>query len=246
MRKSVGVLIVALMSIAIVSSVWAADYKEAPEMAELVAAGKLPPVAERLPENPFVVGPGVEVRAEDLDWEVGKYGGVLTSVTANPELDWTLRDAAMEGFLSSPAHTTTNIKPSLAESFTVNDDATEFVITLRKGTKWSDGTPVTTEDVRFAYEDVMLNEELTPTIPATYRAGGRPGAEPMKLEIVDEYTFKMTFAAPYGRFLRFLGVGQVWGGQYTDLLKPSHYLKKYHTSNILRLQTWRPLSRMLA
>ncbi len=228
MRKSVGILTIAFMSLVMVTSVWAGQYKEAPEMAKLVAEGKLPPVEERLPENPFVVGPGVEVRAEDLDWEVGKYGGVLTSVTANPELDWNLRDAAMEGFLTSPAHTTANIKPSLAESFSVNDDATEFVITLRKGLKWSDGVPVTTEDVRFAYEDVMLNEELTPTISATYRSGGRPGAEPMKLEIVDDYTFKITFAAPYGRFLRFLGVGQVWGGQYTDLLKPSHYLKKYH------------------
>lgn len=227
MKKTLFILTGLLMSLALVTSAWA-EYNEAPELAKLVAEGKLPPVEERLPENPFVVGPGVEVRAEDLDWEVGKYGGVLTSVTANPELDWNLRDAAMEGFLSSPAHTTTNIKPSLAESFSVNDDATEFVITLRKGTKWSDGTPVTTEDVRFAYEDVMLNEELMTTVLSIYRAGGRPGAEPMTLEIVDDYTFKMTFAAPYGRFLRFLGVGQVWGGQYTDLLKPSHFLKKYH------------------
>jgi peptide/nickel transport system substrate-binding protein len=229
MRKSVSLLIVALMSIAMVSSVWAADYKEAPELAELVAAGKLPPVEERLPETPFVVGPGVEVLAEDLDWEVGKYGGVLTSVTANPELDWTLRDAAMENFIATPAHTTAGpIQPRVAEKFSMNEDATEFVFTLRKGLKWSDGVPVTTEDVRFAVEDVMMNEELTPTVPSAYRAGGRPGAEPLTLEIVDEYTFKVKFASPYGRFLTYMGLGHLWGS-YDELMKPKHYLEKYHT-----------------
>jgi hypothetical protein len=35
------------------------EYTEAPMLADKVAAGELPPVAERLPESPFVVGPGV-------------------------------------------------------------------------------------------------------------------------------------------------------------------------------------------
>ena len=72
MKKTLFIL---MLSLLMVTPVFAVEYKEAPEMAELAAAGKLPPVAERLPETPFVVGPGVEVRAEDLGWEVGKDAG---------------------------------------------------------------------------------------------------------------------------------------------------------------------------
>src|SRR5437899_12828882 len=42
-------------------------YHEAAELADLVKAGKLPPVAERLPENPLVV---------DTVESIGQYGGV--------------------------------------------------------------------------------------------------------------------------------------------------------------------------
>ena len=206
----------------------AGKYKEAPMLEALVKAGKLPAVQNRLPEKPFVTGQGVLVRSEDLKVEVGKYGGgVLRSITSNPELDWNLRDAAMENFLTSPAHTTGPIQGNVAESYTVNADNTVFTFTLRKGLKWSDGVPVTTEDVRFAWEDVLLNKAITPALSAAYRAGGKPGAEPMKLEIVDQYTFKITFTVSYGRFFRQMGVGQLWGG-YNDLLKPSHYLKPFH------------------
>ena len=49
-------------------------YSEAPSLAAMVAAGKLPPVEERLPLEPFVVGPGVRIVEEDLpDWEPGVY-----------------------------------------------------------------------------------------------------------------------------------------------------------------------------
>ena len=44
-----------------------AGYKEAPMLTELVESGELPPVEERLPENPLVI-PVTE--------NVGKYGGV--------------------------------------------------------------------------------------------------------------------------------------------------------------------------
>ncbi|MGQ9632397.1 MAG: ABC transporter substrate-binding protein [bacterium] len=230
MKRKVFVLMVVVLScLSATLGAAAGKYNEAPMLKELVAAGKLPPVEKRLPEEPFVVGPGVLVRAEDLpNWEVGKYGGVFRSVTDKPELDWNLRDAAMENFLCSPAHTTGPARGNIAKDFKVSEDNRVFTLTLRKGLKWSDGTPVTTEDVRFAYEDVLLNKDLTPVISSSYRSGGRPDGTPLKLEIVDEYTFRITFDEPYGRFLRVLGVGQLWGG-YNDLLKPSHYLKPFHT-----------------
>jgi len=203
-------------------------FNEAPMLAELVKQGKLPPVEERLPEEPFVVGPGVLVHKDDLpNWEVGKYGGVLRSVCLNSNLDWNLRDACMENFLCTPAHYTKPLMGNVAAEFRVSPDSKIFTIRLRKGLKWSDGQPVTTEDVRFAYEDVLLNKDITPIFPADYRSQGDPAGKPMKLKIVDKYTFRIEFDKPYGRFLRVIGLGSLWGG-YNVLLKPSHYLKQFH------------------
>lgn len=72
---------------------------------------------------------------------------------------------------------------------------------MRKGLKWSDGQPVTTEDVRFTVEDVLNNAELTPIFPVWMRSGGLADGAPMKLEVVDEYTFKLSFDRPYGGIL---------------------------------------------
>ncbi len=203
-------------------------FNEAPMLAELVKQGKLPPVEQRLPEEPFVVGPGVLVHKDDLpNWEVGKYGGVLRSVCLNPNLDWNLRDACMENFLCTPAHYTKPLMGNIVAEFRVSPDNKIFTLRLRKGLKWSDGQPVTTEDVRFAYEDVLLNKDITPIFPADYRSAGDPAGTPMKLKIVDKYTFRVEFDKPYGRFLRVIGLGSLWGG-YNVLLKPSHYLKQFH------------------
>jgi len=204
-------------------------YKEAPMLAELVKQGKLPPVEQRLPEEPFVVGPGVLVDKNDLpNWEVGQYGGVFRSVCLNPDLDWNLRDAVMENLLCTPAFKTKPLMGNIAAEFKVSADNKIFTIRLRKGLKWSDGVPVTTDDVRFAYEDVLLNKDITPIFPSDYRGAGDPGGTPMKLKIVDKYTFRITFDKPYGRFLVVLGLGSRWA-TYHALLKPSHYLKQFHT-----------------
>jgi peptide/nickel transport system substrate-binding protein len=109
---------------------------------------------------------------------------------------------------------------------------------MREGLRWSDGEPVTTEDVRFVYEDIYLNEDITPAFPARYRAAGRPDGEPMTLDIIDDYTFRVSFAEPYGGFLRELTI-KGWQG-YTELLRPAHHLKQYHT-NYTPIEDLQPL-----
>ena len=202
-------------------------YKEAPMLSELVKQGKLPPVEERLPEKPFVVGPGILIPKKDLpDWRVGKYGGTLRNV--HTVADWAPDVFCMnnEPLLIAPGIGTSGIRGNIVESFEVRDNNKTFIFKLRKGLKWSDGHPVTTEDIRFTYEDVLLNEKLNPRLPAKFRVGKDPKGEPMKLEIIDEFTFKITFPKPNGGFLRILTI-ENWAG-YTDLLKPSYYLKQFH------------------
>jgi len=202
-------------------------YKEAPMLAELVKAGKLPPVEERLPKNPFVVGPGVLVTKKDLpDWKVGKYGGTLRILHFMGEWDADVFCALREPLLSAPGIGTAGVRGNIVDKFDVSKDNKVFTFHLREGLKWSDGEPVTTEDISFTYEDVLLNEKLTPIFPARFRVGNSPNGEPMKLEVLDKYTFRITFPKPYGGFLRILTI-EGWS-VYSDLLKPAHYLKQFH------------------
>lgn len=97
---------------------------------------------------------------------------------------------------------------------------------MREGLKWSDGEPVTTDDVEFAYKDVLLNEKLTPVFPDWLRSGSRSSGDKLNLEILDDFSFRVTFTKTYGRFPVQPALTS-WRG-YTDLLKPKHVLTKYH------------------
>jgi peptide/nickel transport system substrate-binding protein len=86
--------------------------------------------------------------------------------------------------------------------------------------KWSDGEPFTTEDVRFWYDDVQMNKELTPAHSSLLS----PGGEFVKLEILDETRFKLTFAVPYPPIMNLFAVGSF------EPYMPRHYLEQYHAT----------------
>ena len=135
------------------ASVLAADYKQAPMLDEQVKAGKLPPVAERLPEHPYV---------ETMIDGVGKYGGTLrTTILANGDQYNLTRTIANELLVRWDPQWK-KIMPSLAEEYKASDDATTYTFKLRKGLKWSDGKPFTADDILFWYEDVFMNNALSP------------------------------------------------------------------------------------
>lgn len=122
-------------------------------LAAKVEAGELPPVAERLPRNPVLVDP-VE--------RLGRYGGTWRmSMRGNTDRSLVYRTIGYEHLLrGDPAWT--RVVPNVAQSLSVNDDATEVTFGLRQGMRWSDGHPFTADDIMFWYEDVLKNPELTP------------------------------------------------------------------------------------
>ena len=127
---------------------------ESPMLKKMVDEGKLPPLEERLPENPLVENPVSEV---------GKYGGKLVLGTAFFLDDERLPSRVdRNGFFqfSYPFPAQGPIKPNLAESWKWNDDGTKLTINLRKGIKWSDGAPFTTDDVIFFMEDIVNDEKV--------------------------------------------------------------------------------------
>jgi peptide/nickel transport system substrate-binding protein len=82
--------------------------------------------------------------------------------------------------------------------------------------------------VRFVFEDILKNKDLTPTFPARWKVGASPdGAEPT-IKIVDDYTFEMSYPEPYGGILRQFTI-ESWVG-YTEWLLPAHFMKQFHKS----------------
>jgi ABC-type transport system substrate-binding protein len=72
-----------------------------------------------------------------------------------------------EGLLAIDPHY--KLQPKLAESYQVSADATTFTFKLRKGLKWSDGTPFTSKDVLFTYQQ-LANPKTTSATAGTYTA----------------------------------------------------------------------------
>ena len=195
----------AMLMLGLAGGAEAVTYGESPALAELVKAGKLPPVAQRLPTEPEVVTP--------LEG-VGKYGGrIRFGLRGSSDYNNTLRMVGPQGLVRwNPDYTV--IIPNVAKSWDVNDNATVFTFHLRPGMKWSDGTPFTADDIMFNMQDMVLAGTLAPTAPR-YMAGGQP----VKVEKVDDVTVRFTFAAPYGDFLAELASPL---GQH-----PVFYQKKY-------------------
>ncbi len=185
------------------------EFNEAPMLAKLVEQGKLPPVEERLPKNPLVVTPYEEV---------GQYGGTWRRAWTGLADQWGPNKICHEHMLMFDQNGTT-VLPGVAESWEVSEDAKVYTFTIREGIKWSDGVPLTTDDVMFWYEDVIMNEELTPTVPTWLCAGGKP----CEVEKVDTYTFKVKFAQPKPLFP--IEICKLGG--YAFFL-PKHYGKQFH------------------
>ena len=224
-------LIVVLLSTAVcllaVTSALAVKYNEAPMLRTMVAAGELPPVEERLPEEPCVYSAEWNTYPKgNVDFEIGRYGGTLRTLRFSP--DWACDVFCLnnESLLGTPGIEPIDVRGSVLKDFEMSKDKKTFTFHMRKGLKWSDDVPVTTKDVLFVYEDFLLNKEITPVFPQYMKAANKVDGEPMKLKVIDDYTFQISFTKPYAAFPSWLSI-IAWKG-YTDLLKPKHYLKQFH------------------
>ena len=188
------------------------QFHQAPMFDALVSEGKLPPVEERLPENPQIVNP-VE--------EIGQYGGTVNVFT--PRTNRTGEGAYLSGIdpLFRIGTDLSSIVPNIAVKWEFSDGGKTLTVHLREGIKWSDGVPFTADDILFWYEDVLLNENLTPTISSNWR----PGGETMKVEKIDDYTLAFSFVVPYPTIELLLA-----HSPGSTVYLPKHYLQQFHVS----------------
>jgi peptide/nickel transport system substrate-binding protein len=191
----------------------AAAYQEAPVLTELVKAGKLPPVDQRIAKDAEVVTPLQSV---------GKYGGTLRQVLVGTAGDHNTiqRMVAPQGLVRwDPDYL--KVVPNLAKSWEVSEDAREYTFHLREGLRWSDGEPFTTEDIMFYVEDILHNPDYySGASPSQFTSEGKP----MTAVAKDATTVTFTFNKPNGLFL--YDLASPYG--VPPVLWAKHYCKQFH------------------
>ena len=140
---------------------------------------------------------------------VGKFGGTFVSSTIgegpktfNPfnskdNISSQMSDIMYDGLVTTDP-VTGNTIPKLAKSFTVNGK--EYIVKLRHGIKWSDGKPITADDVVFTWQNIIFDGfGNTSTRDSIVIDGKLPTVEKL-----DDYTVKFVTPEPFAPFLRML------------------------------------------
>ena len=194
---------------------------EAPQLAALVKAGKLPPVAERVGQDPLVIKP---LR------EIGRYGGTWRAGFTGPADFWNgFRCCSGPDHLMFWDYTGDKVMPNLARGLEMQDGGRAWLLHLRRGMKWSDGKPFTADDFVFWFEDIYRNKDLIPTPSAAMAINGKQGT----IEKVDTHTVRFKFPEPYYMLPDVLAgstdlAGQMFGYRGMGGFAPAHYLKQFH------------------
>ena len=185
------------------------SYKEAPVLTEMVNAGRLPPVDERLPEEPLVLGK-----------EIGSYGG--TMFMANPFRAFRYGAEPYRMFtLGMPSHTWSyDIYPNLAKGWEMEDGGRAWVVHLREGTRWSDGEPYTADDIMFWWEDVTTME----VFPDVFTRHQMDIGIYKGVSKIDDYTVRFEFHDPTEVLF------SVQAGKAISAF-PVRYMKQFHASH---------------
>jgi peptide/nickel transport system substrate-binding protein len=184
-----------------------AAMQETPLFRAAVASGKLPGVEDRIPSEPAVASTAT----------IGRPGGELRMLMASPK---DARMMTVYGYARLVGYTPAlRIEPDILKSIEVKDGRI-FTLHLRKGMKWSDGHPFTTEDFRYWFEDVAENPKLSPSgLPVALMPQGLPP----RFEVLDDTTVRYTWPVPNPLFLPVLA-----GADPQFIFCPAHYLKQFN------------------
>jgi peptide/nickel transport system substrate-binding protein len=127
---------------------------------------------------------------------------------------------------------TGEIEPALAESWEMSEDKLKITFNLRKNLKWSDGEPLTADDVDFTYNQLYLNEAIPSGERDVIRVGESKALP--KVRKVNDLQVEFTISEPFAPFLGTTGALSIY---------PSHILQESVTKldpegQPLFLSTW--------
>ena len=189
-------------------------FSENPSIASINATiqgnpGSLPPVEDRLPDEPLVVVPYESI---------GKYGNTINFLSNATEAGTSDMLSTRHVNLVRFADDLSTVVPNVAKDYEWNDDFTTLTFMLRKGHKWSNGEPFVARDVEFWYEDLMMNPKIREK-PYPYLL---VGGEPMTVDVIDDQTVRFNLPSPFPGLLATLATS------YNQAFMPSHFLEQFH------------------
>lgn len=188
------------------------EFGEAPMLTRQVAAGLLPPVAERLPDNPLVLVPVSEI---------GRYGGTIRRALTEEVVETRgLTKTLNENLMGYERPMAKSIQLNLAENYEFQDNFKTAIFRIRKGVRWSDGHPFTVDDILFWYYDVAFNEPARENRNPLAPTGWIIGDKPIKMEKVDETTLRISAPETLGRVLVELC--------QDNIAYPKHFWARFH------------------
>lgn len=165
--------------------------------------------------------------------EPGQYGGVFVLSQSqqpahfNPIVDGDAYTSETLGFFMNGLVTYNPITeehiPELAKKWEIGEDNKTYTFHLRRGLRWSDGEPLTADDVIFTF-DAIYDERFPNRSALQYRVAGQP----FEYEKIDEHTVEFRTAEVYSPFINDIGWAQIM---------PRHVLKPYFEEGTLQ-RTW--------
>ena len=187
---------------------------ESPMAYQLVKAGKLPPLDDRVPppeERGIAQGP------DGIGWYGGTIRYTATSLyfgesTRGP---YGIRDS--DGFV---------YQPFVGKGWEISDDGRVYTMFLRQNQYWSDGTPLNMENVRFAWEDTNYNKELNPTLGPDFRDPVTDN--PVQWARVDDLTWTLTYDTPTFNMFELRSSPSSWCGKGSVAYYCPDYQKQFH------------------
>lgn len=189
----------------------AMDYVDPPYLEEAIDGGSLQPVAQRLPDEPYIV------RFDHPDQVAGEHGGTIRMLMQRSK---DMRQMTVYGYSRLVRYTPAlDLEADILAKIDV-EQGRIFTLHLRRGHKWSDGHPFTTEDFRYWWEDMANNDELYPVGPPAFM---RIGGHFPEVTFIDDVTIRYEWPVPNPDFLP--GLAQA---SPNYIYAPAHYLKQFH------------------
>lgn len=211
-RRVIACTLIAIASTACLGAEpeWPKAWFEAPKTASelgitsfsespMLEDADIPPVEDRLPDDPVVIVPFEKI---------GRYGG-KARITLGDSWQFFNWEAALT--ISADMR---SFLPNLASGWTVSEDGRVITIRLRRGLKWSDGHPLTSDDFMFTFDNLWLDPEVSPVTSRLILGG--------KIVKIDDLTFQYVFADPNPLFVNLIA-------QYGSfMVDPKHYFRHLH------------------
>ena len=188
-----------------------ADELEPPFLKARLESGELPPLSSRLPKLPRVVNLAASGRMP------GRHGGDIRTLIGGQK---DIRLMTIYGYTRLVGFDEKlTLQADILERYESDEDRI-FTFRIREGHKWSDGSLFTAEDFRYSWDDVQLNEDLSPGGLSPYLLSND---EPPVFEIIDPLTVRYSWKSPNPDFLPRLAAAQP-----LSMVLPAAYMKQFH------------------